>query len=142
MLANEYKLSLVCDDFGLTISIKKTNIMGQHVTHPPSIYIKDHYLDNVSQFTYLGSTISDNLSLDTELGKRIGKAATTLARLTGRVWENSRLTIHTKMAVYKACILSTLLYGSESWTLYSSQEKRINSFQMRCMRRILGITWQ
>ena len=46
------------------------------------------------------------------------------------------------MAVYNACIISTLLYGSESWTTYTRQEKRLNSFHMRCLRRILGITWQ
>ena len=34
----------------------------------------------------LGSTITDNLSL--EIDKSIGKAATTIARLTSRVWTN------------------------------------------------------
>ena len=49
------------------------------------ITIDEYELDVVEQFTYLGSTITDNLSLDTEIDKRIGKAATTLARLTSRV---------------------------------------------------------
>ena len=51
----------------------------------------------VHEFTFLGSTITDNLSLDTELNERIGKAATTLGRLTTRVWENPKLTTKTKM---------------------------------------------
>ena len=38
--------------------------------------------------------------------------------------------------------MSTLLYGSEAWTLYSSQERKLHSFHMRCLRRLLGITWQ
>jgi hypothetical protein len=37
--------------------------------------------------------------------------------------------------------VSTLLYGSETWTLCSRQEKKLNSFHMRCLRRILGISW-
>ena len=45
------------------------------------------------------------------------------------------------MAVYRTCVLSTLLYGSESWTLYSREEKRLNTFHMRNLRRILGIKW-
>ena len=57
---------------------------------------------------YLGFSISDNLSLDTELDRRIGKAATTLARLTSRVWENSKLFVKTTIAVYNACVISTL----------------------------------
>ena len=62
-------------------------------------YIDDFQLEVVHQFTYLGSTISDNLSLDAQITKRIGKAATTLGRLTTSVWENPKLTIPTKMAV-------------------------------------------
>ena len=99
-------------------------------------------LDTVHQFTYLGSTITNNLSLDTEIENRVGKASTTFARLSKRVWTNPDLTVKTKMAVYSACVLSTLLYGSETWTTYSRQEKRLNSFHLRSLRRILGITWQ
>lgn len=46
------------------------------------------------------------------------------------------------MAVYNACIISTLLYGSESWTTYSMQERRLNTFHLRCLRLILDISWQ
>ena len=96
----------------------------------------------VDEFVYLGSTISSNLSLDTELNARIGKASTAMARLATRVWDNSMLTTNTKMKVYQACVLSTLLYSSETRTLYSRQERRLNTFHLRCLRRILGIPWQ
>ena len=131
-----------CNDFGLTISLKKTNIMGQDVSITPHITIGEHALEVVDNFTYLGSCISSHLSLDSELNVRIGKAAMAMARLTKRVWDNSLLTINTKMKVYQACVLSTLLYGSETWTLYSRQERRLNAFHMRCLRQLLGITWQ
>ena len=45
-----------------------------------------------------------------------------------------------KVNVYKACVISTLLYGSESWTMCAHQEKRLNGFHMRYLRGILGIT--
>ena len=64
-----------------------------------------------------------------------------MAKLSARVWENKKLTTQTKVAVYRACIVSTLLFGSESWTTYASQEKRLNIFHMRCLRRILSISW-
>ena len=44
--------------------------------------------------------------------------------------------------MYQACVLSTLLYSSESWTTYARQENRLEIFHLRCLRRILGITWQ
>jgi len=133
--------SEACKDFSLTISLKKTNVMSQGTEQPPSITISNYELEVVQEFTYLGSTVTDTLSLDTELNRRIGRATSTLARLTKRVWENGKLTVTTKVAVYRACVLSTLLYGSEAWTLYSRQERRLNSFHLRCLRRILGIKW-
>ncbi|XP_063585836.1 uncharacterized protein LOC134763209 [Penaeus indicus] len=136
------RFSTSCAEFGLTISLRKTQVMGQDVSSAPSISIGDHTLEVVDKFIYLGSTISSNLSLDAELNTRIGKAATTMARLTKRVWDNTMLTTNTKMRVYQACVLSTLLYGSETWTLYSVQERRLNTFHLRCLRRLLGITWQ
>ena len=62
----------------------------------------------------LGSTISTNFCLDTEINKRKWKASATMAKLTQRVWKNSLLTQNTKVRVYQVCILSTLLYGSET----------------------------
>ena len=64
-----------------TISLKKTNIMEQDSVSAPAIAIDDHTLEVVENFTYLGSTISSNLSLDAELNTRIGKASTATARL-------------------------------------------------------------
>ena len=136
------KFSKVCDDFGLTISLKNTKIMRQGSEVMPTMTIKDYTLDVVSQFTYLGSTISDNATLDTELGEKIEKAATNMAKLSSRVWENNKLTTKTKVTVYRACVLSTLLFGSEAWATYASQEKRLNTFHMKCLRRILSISWK
>ena len=58
------------------------------------------------------------------------------------MWQNSRLTARTKTKVYNACVLSSLLYAAESWALYAAQEDKLNAFHMRCLRRLLGVTWQ
>ena len=134
--------SQACKHFGLTTSLKKTNVLGQDTEATPVITIDDYELDAVCQFTYLGSTITDILTLDAEINKRIGKAASTLARLTARVWTSPKLPVKTKVAVCNACVTSTLLYGSETWTTYAGQERRLNTFHLRSMRRILGILWQ
>ena len=38
-------------------------------------------------------------------------------------------------------MLSTLLYGCETWHLKISQEKKLDSFDSKCLRKILGIKW-
>ena len=85
--------SQACKDFGLTISLKKTNVLGQDTEAPLVITIDDYKLDAVCQFTYLGSTTTDNLHCDAEIDKRIGKADSTLARLTARVWTSPKLSM-------------------------------------------------
>ena len=139
------KFTHACNEFGLTISIKKTNVIGQDFPAVPSININGEVLEVTDCLTYLGSTITNNLSLDAEIDKRIAKAAAVMSKLSERVWENHQLTLNTKVTkfkVYQACVLSTLLYGSESWTTYARQENRLVSFHLRCLRRIMGSRWQ
>ncbi|TWW71520.1 putative RNA-directed DNA polymerase from transposon X-element [Takifugu flavidus] len=76
--------SHACQDFSLVISLNKTKTMGQGTENPPSITINNYTLEAINTFTYLGSTITDNLSLDVELSRRIGKAASTFRKLTKR----------------------------------------------------------
>lgn len=116
--------------------------MCPDVISSPSISIQEHTLEAVDKFTCLRSTITSNLSPDVELNINIGKAATTMTCLAKRVWDNAMLTINTKIRVCQAYALSTLLYGSEAWTLYSCQQCRRNAFHLRCLCNLLGITWQ
>ena len=83
--------------------------MGQGIDSPPSINIDNVTLDFVDSFTYLGSTIDSNLSLDAEINTGITKAAAAMSKLNRRVWQNNNLTKITKLCVYQACVLSTLL---------------------------------
>ena len=133
--------SVACNDFGLKISLTKTEVMSQGNVSDLTISIGQHRLETVTSFTYLGRTVTSNLNLDTEINKRIGKAAGVMRKLRSRVWENSKLEVKTKIAVYKACVLSVLLYGSECWTTYATQERKLNSFHLRNLRRILRIRW-
>ncbi|PIK42917.1 hypothetical protein BSL78_20220 [Apostichopus japonicus] len=108
-----------CKEFVLTISIKKTEVMTQDAPILPTISNNDSRLETVDNFRYLGSIISNNVSLDAEINARIGNAAAVMSKLQKRVWGNKNLTLNTKMKVYQACVLSTLLYGSETWTTHA-----------------------
>ena len=134
--------SAACDEFGLKISISKTVVLAQNTPSIPNVTINGSSLEVVRKFTYLGSTISDDNSLDNELDIRIGRASTTFGRLQSRVWSNRHLSLKLKVRVYMTCVLSVLLYGSESWPAYRWQEHRLNAFHMRCLRSIMGVSWQ
>ncbi|XP_043562378.1 mucin-6-like, partial [Chiloscyllium plagiosum] len=101
--------SHACKDFGLTTILKKTSVLGQDTEALPVITIDDYELNVVHQFMYLGSAITDNLSLDTEIDKRIGKAASTLAHLTTRIWTNPKLTVNAKISYFILVALFTII---------------------------------
>ena len=55
---------------------------------------------------------------------------------------HKNIKLDTKIKVYKAVVLTSLLYGCESWTLYRKHTKQLERFHMRSLRAIMGIKWQ
>jgi len=51
------------------------------------------------------------------------------------------LFIQTKVRVYQTLVLSIPLNASETWTSLAMDMRAIESFHMKCQRRILGIRW-
>ena len=130
---------------GLLMNKTKTEIMHRPTsTHsePLAITIDGTQLPEATDFTYLGSIISNNCSLDREINNRISRASAAFGQLKDRVYLNSNLRLNTKMKVYEAIVLSILLYSSETWTPYSSQVKVLNKFHLQCLRKMLRITWR
>jgi len=58
-----------------------------------------------------------------------------------RVWRQSWLSNTTKFCIYNLCVLSSLLYASETWTLLKADIMKLEAFHMTNQRRILGILW-
>ena len=63
-------------------------------------------------------------------------------RLHNRVWSDYDFRLWTKIAVNRALILPTLLYGSESWTWCSEHLKRLNQFHLTCLCKICRMSWE
>nr|VZH97019.1 unnamed protein product [Spirometra erinaceieuropaei] len=141
--------SAACENFGLLINTQKTVVMHQPPPNsatapnaPPQISVNGTRLQVVENFLYLGSTLSRNTKIDDEVANRISKASQPFGRLQSTVWNRHGLQLSTKLKMYKAVILPTLLYGAETWTVYTSQARRLNHFHLICLRRILRLKWQ
>ena len=70
------------------------------------------------------------------------KASAAFGRLRGSVWDRSGIRLDTKLKVYKAVVLPTLLYACETSTVYQRHAKRLNHFHTSCLRKLLKIKWQ
>lgn len=92
------------------------------LTLPQVTSINDDQLDVEDDFLYLGPTISDALSFERELNKNIGKAVSTMTRLTKKTYINIKLIEHAPIQIYRASVVSIVLYGSESRHVHSRQE--------------------
>nr|VZI53968.1 unnamed protein product [Spirometra erinaceieuropaei] len=112
--------SAACENFELVINTQKTVVMHQpppsSATAPnaPQINVNGTQLQVVENFPYLGSTLSRNTKIDDEVANRISKASQAFGRLQSTVWNRHGLQLSTKLKMYKAVTLPTLLYGAET----------------------------
>lgn len=131
---------------GLSVNIPKTEVLSQWNTsapsQPPQFTIHGNTLPTVTQFKYLGSILSQNNSIDEEVQNRLKQASTSFGHLKTRVFLNSNLNITTKVAVYQAICITTLLYSCEAWVTYSRHIKLLENFHIKCLQQILGISWR
>ena len=101
--------------FGLTISLGKAEVLFQPlpaaVAHRPTISIDGTQLKTVDDFKYFGSVISSDGSLDKEISALICKASQALGRLKTRVLDQHSIRQSAKLKVYRAVVLTSLLYG-------------------------------
>lgn len=136
------------DALGLTLNARKTQVLFQpspdHTLErkQPEITVGDTHLSSVDHFSDLGSCLSCKADLDVETQVRLKSASAAFGSLRDRVFDNRNLYTNTKIKVYKAIILPTLLYGSEAWTTYRRHLKSLERYPQRCLRRILNIKWQ
>jgi hypothetical protein len=135
-----------CSNFGLTISTNKTEVLHQPppgaVYTEPSISVNGHKLNIVDRFTYLGSTLSQAVHIDDEVNLRIARASAAFGRLRTIAWDRRGIKLSTKLKLYAAVVLPSLLYASETWTVYSRHARKLNHFHLSCLRKILKIKWQ
>ena len=83
-----------------------------------------------------------NVVIDDEVNARLAKASAAFGRLHKNVWNSRGITLETKIKVYWAIGLTTLLYGCKSWMVYQCHARKLNHFHTMYLRRLLGIKWQ
>ena len=140
-------VSAAYNDAGMVINTTKTEVLVQRAgtTEPqraPRLSASGADLSVVDRFTYLGSVLSDDCTLDIEVDRRIALATTAFGSLSKRVFCNRRLSVRTKILVYKAICISVLLYGCEAWALHRHQFRKLEFFHIKCLLRILGLHWR
>ena len=58
------------------------------------------------------------------------------------VLTSSQITLETRMRILRCQVWSTLLYGSETFTINGTTAKNIEAFEMWTIRSLLTISWK
>ena len=88
--------------------------------------------------TYLGACIYADGGIKSELNRRLGAAWSDFCKLS-RLWKHTALSRARKIQILQAVITSRLLYSLGSAWLNVAELRRLNGFQSRCLRQLLGI---
>ena len=127
--------------FGMEISAEKTKLMTNNA-NGISIDNRVHgeKLDEVDSFKYLGAVVT-NQSSKPEVLSRIAKTTAALARLK-TIWSDKHNSLSSKIRLMRSLVISVLLYACETWTLTADILKKLQATEMRCFRKLLGISYR
>ena len=128
------QLDAACKKWGMKINGAKCKILS-----PSSeiITLDGAEVEQVNDFVFLGSMVPNGSE---DVKRRISLASTAFGRLRNAIWNKRAIGQRLKVRLYNALILPIAIYASETWTLKAEDERRLEVFEMRCLRRILGVS--
>uniref|UniRef100_A0A8D8TNG9 Craniofacial development protein 2 n=1 Tax=Cacopsylla melanoneura TaxID=428564 RepID=A0A8D8TNG9_9HEMI len=124
---------------GLHVSCEKTKYMriGGITQTVGNLQVGEYEFQSCKEFKYLGVTITDTVTEQTEIENRLA-AANRCFWSVQKLMSSKLLSRTTKLRIYKTIIQPVLLYGSEVWTLSKVSEKKLVTFENKVLRKIYG----
>uniref|UniRef100_A0A914XC78 Endonuclease-reverse transcriptase n=1 Tax=Plectus sambesii TaxID=2011161 RepID=A0A914XC78_9BILA len=127
---------------GLRISDQKTKIIRVgYKSTLPRITINGNQVEELREFTYLGSVIAADGDATRDVTCRIGKAFAVFKRLRS-IWNSASLSLHLKLRLFTTIVVPTALYAAKTWKKTVTIDRKLDVFQQRCLRRILKISYR
>ena len=125
---------------GLKINATKTKLMRIGTNRGDGVSVAGEPIDEVDEFTYLGSIVSKKGGTDEDIQAQTGKARQAFAMLRP-IWRSTALTTKAKLRVFGSNVKAVLLYGLETWRLTKGLEQKLQVFINKSLRNILQIWW-
>ena len=117
------RLAKISAKTGIRISKSKAKVMRVNTRNANKLELDGEAIDEVENFTYLGSNISKDGGSDRDIQTRIGKARTTFAMLTP-VWRWNR------WKFFRESSMVTTTYRTFSF-VFLSENKRSSCFNCK-----------
>ena len=124
------------EEAGLKLSIQKTKIMASDPI--TSWQIDRETVETVADFIFLGSKITVDGDCSQEVKRCLLLGRKVMTNLDS-IFKSRDITLTTKVRLVKAMVFPVVMYGCESWTVKKAEYRRIDAFELRCLRRLLRI---
>jgi hypothetical protein len=99
------------------------------------IKIANRCSENVAQFRYLGTTVTNQNLIHEEIQRRLNSGIACYHSFH-KLLSSHLLSRNIKIRIYKILILPVALYRCETWYLTLREDHRLRVFEMRVLRRI------
>ena len=120
---------------GLKLNFQKTKSMA---SGPTTLLEIDGEI--VSNFIFLGSKITADGDCSHEIKRHLLLGRKVMTNLDS-IFKSRDVTLTTKVHLVKAMFFPVVMYGCESWTIKKAEHRRIDSFELWCLRRLLRVPW-
>ena len=128
--------------FGMQINAEKTKLMTNNTNgFSTDIRVNGEKLDCVNRFKYIWEQSSQmkDLNLKFSPGSPRPQQHSPNSRPSGM---NRNIALSSKIRLIRSLVMSIFLYVCESCTLTADTERKIQAMEMRCLRKLLGITYR
>ena len=93
-----------------------------------------------TDFIFLGSKITADGDCSHEIKSHSLLGRKTMTNLDN-ILKSRDITLSTKVHLIKAMVFPVVMYECESWTIKKAECRRIDTFELWCWRRLLGVPW-
>ena len=125
----------------MQISAEKTQLMTNNTNSiSTDITIDNKKLETARSFKYLGAIVSDEGSKP-EVLSRIAQTTAVVIK-QNVIWNDKNIAISSKIRLMRSLVMSIFLYACETWAITADIERRIQALEMRCFRKLLGISYR
>ena len=146
---SEEKLCQLVTEFGrvcrrrkLRVNVGKSKVMrftNNEDGNRLDVRLDGEVLEEVAQFKYLGSIIAADGGVEADICNRVNEGCKVLGAMKGII-NNRGLGMNVKRVLYEKVIVPTVTYGSELWGMKVSERRRLNVFEMKCLRSMAGVS--
>ena len=130
-------VNLASEQAGLKLNTQNKKVMKV----PGDLIINSENIETVKKFIYLDANFINGCNDSIEIRRRLAIARNAVITIND-VWKDRSLVLKTKIRVLNTLVFTVAMYGCECCVIKKTDEKRLDSFEVWCYRRILRMSWR